>query len=134
MACKTISLATTQAHWNDTIYIDGTDTSRDPYPCSSMTPYLGGIYVNRSLTLEWFDKDEVFLKCSSQKQMVFDGRYVSGKVIIRLKGLTFINSYVTVQKCSLYIESCVFKDAVSFPNATATINLSRLKSANFLWQ
>ena len=87
-----------------------------------MTSYLGGIYVNRSLTLERFGKDDVFLKCSSQKQMIFDGRYVSGKVIIRLKGLNFINSYVTVQKCSLYIETCVFKDAVSFANATAIIN------------
>ena len=122
MACKTIALATTQAHWNDTICIDGTETSRDPYPCSSMTSYPGGIYVNRSLTLTRFGKDEVFLKCSYQKQMIFDGRYVSGKVIILFKGLTFINSHVTVQKCSLYIESCVFKDPVSFPNATTIIS------------
>ena len=122
MACKTIALATTHAHWNDTIYIDGTETSRDPYPCSTMTSYPGGIYVSGSLILESFGKDEVFLKCSSQKQTIFDGRYVSGKVLIRLKGLTFINSYVTVQKCSLYIERCVFKDTDSFPNATAIIN------------
>ena len=123
MACKTIALAITQAHWNDTIYIDGTETSRDPYPCSSVTSYPGELYVNRSLTLERFGKDEVFLKCSSQKQMTFDGRYVTDKVIIRFKGLTFIHSHVTVQKCSLYMESCVFKDAVSFTNATAIINV-----------
>ena len=132
MACKTIALATTQAHWNDTIYIDGNGTLRDPYPCSSMTSYPGGIYVNRNLTLERFGKDEVFLKCSSQKQMIFDGRCVSGKVIIRLKGLTFINSYVTVQKCSLYIESCVFKDAVSFPNTAAIINFESFEERCFL--
>ena len=132
MACKTIALATTQAHWNDTIHIDGTETLRDPYPCSSMTSYPGGTYVNGSVTLERFGKDEVFLKCSSQKQMIFDGRYVSGKVIIRLKGLTFINSYVTVQKCSLYIESCDFKDAVSFPNSTAIINFESFEERFFL--
>ena len=128
MACKTIALAITQANWNDTIHIDGTETLRDPYPCLSMTQY----YVNSSLTLERFGKDEVFLKCSSQKQMIFDGRFVSGKVIIRLKGLTFINSYVTVQKCSLYIESCVFKDAVSFPNATAIISFESFEERLFL--
>ena len=132
MACKTIALAITQAHWNDTIHIDGTETLRDPYPCSSMTSYPKGIYVNRSLTLERFGEDEVFLKCSSQKQMIFDGRYVSGKVIIRLKGLTFINSYVTVQKCTFYIESCVFKNAVSFPNATAIINFESFEERFFL--
>ena len=132
MACKTIALATTQAHWNDTISIDGTETLRDPYPCSSMTTYPWGIYVNRTLTLERFGKDEVFLKCSSQKQMIFDCRYVSGKVIIRLKGLTFINSHVTVQKCSLYIERCVFKDTDSFPNATAIINFESFEERFFL--
>ena len=132
MACNTIALATAQAHWNDTIYIDGTETLRDPYPCSSITSYPGGIYVNRSLTLERFGKDEVFIKCSSQKQMIFDGRYVARKVIIRLKGLTFIKSYVTVQKCSLYIENCVFKDAVSFPNATAIINFESFEERFFL--
>ena len=121
-ACKTIALAITQAQWNDTIYIDGTETARDPYPCSSVTSYLEGIYVNISLSFERFGKDEVFLSCSSKRQMSFDCRNTSKEVLIRLKGLTFMNSQITVQKCSLYVESCLFRDAIPFPNTSAVVN------------
>ena len=121
-ACKTIALATTQAQWDDTIYVDGTETSRDPYPCSSLTSYPEGIYVNKSLSFERFGKDEVVLKCSSTRKMLFDGRNVTEKVVIRFIGLTFLNSHVTVRKCSLYVENCLFKDAISFPNVTAVVN------------
>lgn len=119
-ACKTIALATAQAQWNDTIYIDGTKTSRDPYPCSPMTSDPGGIYVNKSLSLKRFGNADVFVKCSSQ--MCFDGSNVSETVIIHLEGLTFLNSSVTVRRCSLYVNSCLFRDAMSFPNATAVVN------------
>ena len=121
-ACKTIALAITQAQWNDTIYIDGTETSRDPYPCLPMTSYPEGVYVNTSLSIERFGKGEVFVSCSSKRQMRFDGRNISKKVLIRLKGLTFLNSHITVQKCLLYVERCLFKDAIPFPSATAVVN------------
>ena len=121
-ACKTIALATTQAQWDDTIYIDGTETSRDPYPCLSTTPHSEGIYVNKSLFFERFGNDEAILKCSSTRQMLCDGRNVTENVVIRFKGLIFFNSHVTVQNCSLYVENCLFKDAISFPNATAVVN------------
>ena len=49
-ACKTIGRAVTQAQWNDTICIDGTGTSRDPYPCSSGTSDPEQIYINMSLS------------------------------------------------------------------------------------
>ncbi|KAL9963042.1 hypothetical protein ACROYT_G032205 [Oculina patagonica] len=120
-ACKTIALATTQAQWNDTIYIDGTGTSRDPYPCSSLTSHPEGIYVDKSLFFERFGKDEAVLRCLSTRQMIFDGRNVTEKVVIRFMGLTIVNSHVTVRKCSLYVENCHFKDAISFPNATAVL-------------
>ena len=122
-ACKTITLATTQAQWNDTIYIDGTETSRDPYPCSSLTSHPEGIYVNKSLFFKRYGKDEAVLRCSSTRQMIFDGRNITERaVVIRLEGLTFVNSHVTVRKCSLYVENCLFKDAISFPNATAVVH------------
>ena len=131
-SCKTIAFATTQAQWNDTIYLDGTETSRDPYPCLTMKSYPGGIYVNKSLSFERFGEDEVFLKCSPTTQLRFDGRNVSGKVIIRFVGLTFLNSHVTVQKCSLYVEGCLFKDTVSFPNATAVVNIETFEEQCYL--
>ena len=120
-ACRTIAFATTQAQWNDTIRIDGTDTSRDPYPCSSMLSNQNGIFVDKSLSFKKFGNAEVYLKCSA-KQIMFDGRNASGTVSIRFMGLTLINSRIVVQECSLFVESCVFRDAISFPNATAVIN------------
>ena len=75
-ACRTIAFATTQAQWNDTIRIDGTDTSRDPYPCSSMVSNQNGIFVNKSLSFKKFGNAEVFLNCSA-KRIMFDGRNAS---------------------------------------------------------
>lgn len=121
-ACKTIALGIAQAQWNDTISIDGTETSRDPYPCLPMTSHTGGIYINRSLSLKQFGNAEVFLKCNSSRQIVFDGSNASETVVIELQGLIFFNSSVIAQRCSLYIRSCLFTHAVSFPNATAVVN------------
>lgn len=121
-ACKIVALATTQAQWNDTIYIDGFDTSRDPYLYSSVTTYPAGIYVNKSLTFTRFGTDEVLFECSSAKKIICDDRNAAEKVIIQLQGLTLMNSQVVVHKCSLYVESCIFKNVISFPKATAAID------------
>ena len=127
-ACKTIALATTQAQWNDTIYIDGIETSRDPYPCSSLTSHPEGINVNKSLFFKRYGIDEAVLRCLSTRPMIFDGRNVTERaVVIRLEGLTFFNSHVIVRKCSLYVENCLFKDAISFPSATAVVHFESLE-------
>lgn len=121
-ACKTIGRAVTQAQWNDTICIDGTGTSRDPYPCSSGTSDPEQIYINMSLSFERYGESEAILQCSSSRQMLFDGRNFIRNVVIRFSGLTFLNSHVTVQNCSLFVDSCHFKDAMSFPNATGVVH------------
>ena len=123
-----IGLAIAQAQWNDTIYIDGTDTSRDPYPCLPTTSHTGGLYVDKSLSLKRFGDAEVFLNCSSSRQIVFDGsNAVSETVIIQLTGLTLFNSSVTARNCSLYVNRCLFTNAIPFPNATAVVNFEALQ-------
>ena len=127
-ACKMIGLAIAQTQWNDTIYIDGTDTSRDPYPCLPTTSHTDGLYVNKSLSLKKFGDAEVFLNCSSSRQIVFDGsNAVSETVIIQLTGLTLFNSSVTARNCSLYVSRCLFTNAMPFPNAKAVVNFEALE-------
>ena len=127
-ACKMIGLATAKAQWNDTIYIDGTGTSRDPYPCLPTSSHTGGLYVNKSLSLKKFGDAEVFINCSSSRQIVFDGSSaVSEKVIIKLTGLTLFNSSVTARNCSLYVSRCLFTNATPFPNATAVVSFEALQ-------
>ena len=121
-ACKTIGRAVTQAQWNDTICIDGTGTSRDPYPCSSGTSDPEQIYINMSLSFERYGENEAILQCSSSRQMLFDGRNLTRNVVIRFSGLTVLNSHVTVQNCSSFVDSCHFKDAMTFPNATGVVH------------
>ena len=122
-ACKMIGLALVQAQWNDTIYIDGTDTSRDPYPCLPTTSHTAGLYVDKSLSLKRFGDAEVFINCSSSRQIVFDGsNAVSGTVIIQLTGLTLFNTSVTARNCSLHVNRCLFTNVMPFPNATAVVN------------
>ena len=102
-ACKFIALGIAHAQWNDTIYIDGTETSRDPYPCLPTTSQLDGIYVNKSLSLRRFGKDEVFIRCSSLRRITLDGRNTSDKVIIYLDGIAFIDSSIAARMSSLKI-------------------------------
>lgn len=78
--------------------------------------------INMSLSFERYGENEAILQCSSSRQMLFDGRNLTRNVVIRFSGLTFLNSHVTVQNCSLYVDSCHFKDAMSFPNATGVVH------------
>lgn len=107
-ACKFIALGIAHAQWNDTIYIDGTETSRDPYPCLPTTSQPDGIYVNKSLSLRRFGKVKVFIRCSSLRRITLDGRNTSDKVIIYLDGLAFIDSSIAARMSSLYVENCNF--------------------------
>ena len=102
-ACKFIALGIAHAQWNDTIYIDGTETSRDPYPCLPTTSQLDGIYVNKSLSLRRFGKDKVFIRCSSLRRITLDGRNTSDKMIIYLDGIAFIDSSIAARMSSLYV-------------------------------
>ena len=76
----------------------------------------------KAYLLKNLETPRYFLIKRKAKQIMFDGRNASGRVSIRFMGLTLINSRIVVQECSLFVENCVFKDAISFPNATAVIN------------
>ena len=121
-ACKFIALGIAHAQWNDTIYIDGTETSRDPYPCLPTTSQPDGIYVNKSLSLRRFSKVKVFIRCSSLRRITLDGRNTSDKVIIYLDGLAFIDSSIAARMSSLYVENCNFIGAKSLSNASAVVD------------
>lgn len=121
-ACKFIALGIAHAQWNDTIYIDGTETSRDPYPCLPTTSQLDGIYVNKSLSLRRFGKDKVFIRCSSLRRITLDGRNTSDKMIIYLDGIAFIDSSIAARMSSLYVENCNFIGAKSLSNASAVVD------------
>ncbi|CAH3190289.1 unnamed protein product, partial [Porites lobata] len=71
-----------------------------------------------SLSFEGYGENEAILQCSSSRQMLFDGRNLTRNVVIRFSGLTFLNSH----NCSLFVDSCHFKDAMSFPNATGVVH------------
>ena len=131
-ACRTIAFATTQAQWNDTIRIDGTDTSRDPYPCSSMVSNQNGIFVNKSLSFKKFGNAEVFLNCSA-KRIMFDGRNASGTVSIQFMGLHSL----TVVSLSRNVH-CLSKGAYSemlflFQTRRPSLTFSLLK-LNLSWR
>ncbi|XP_022806639.1 uncharacterized protein LOC111343718 [Stylophora pistillata] len=121
-ACKLIALGIAHAQWNDTISIDGTETSRDPYPCLPTTSQPDGIYVNKSLSLRRFGKAKVFIKCSSLRRIILDGSNTSDTVTIYLDGLTFIDSCIAVRMSTLNVVNCNFIDATSLSNAAAVVD------------
>ena len=111
--CKTIYQAATRAHDGDVINIDGSGTSRDPYPCESEEGLqLAGVVIRGYGTRAVIAcKNSSFRFSCDIKNDALSG--------VSLAGITFVNT-------SLYLVGCSLKMAeVNFVNSSVdTLSLS----------
>ncbi|CAH3151081.1 unnamed protein product, partial [Porites evermanni] len=70
--CKTIGRAVTLATDDDEIYLDGTNTGKNPYTCDSGTSHPG-IYINKSLSLIGFGNPLPRIRCPGGSFLAFNG-------------------------------------------------------------
>ena len=70
--CYTIGWAVTLATHDDVIYLDGTNTSKNPYRCDSGTLHTG-IYINTSLSLIGFGNPLPRIQCPGGSFLAFNG-------------------------------------------------------------
>ena len=105
--CKTIHQATAHAHNGDVINIDGSETSRDPYPCESEPGLqIAGVEIRSYAT-------QAFVACkNSTLRFSCDIRSNSSSGVSFIIGITFVNT-------TLYLEDCSLKlVGVSFVNSS----------------
>ena len=71
--CKSLADVLTVVDWDDKIYLDGTNTEKNPYACASMKSQLQGISLNVSLSLIG-QNGPAYLSCPSG--IFFIGRFL----------------------------------------------------------
>ena len=92
----------------DIINIDGTGTSRDPYPCQSEK----GLNLT-GLVLRSY-KSRAFISCRTNGFQFFCGMASRGVI---LKEITFVNTSIHLCECSLNVVACSFMNS-SVPTLT----------------
>ena len=106
--CKTIQQVTVHACDGDIINIDGTGTSRDPYPCQNEKGLdLAGL-VLRSYN------SRAFISCRTNGFRFFCGMASRG---VFLEEITFVNTSIHLFECSLNAVACSFINS-SVPTLT----------------
>ena len=108
LPCKTIQQVTVHARDGDIINIDGTGTSRDPYPCRNEKGLdLTGV-VLRSY------KSRPLISCRTNGLRFFCGIASRG---VFLEEITFVNTSIHLFECSLNVVACSFINS-SVPTLT----------------
>ena len=108
--CNTIRWAVTLATYDDLIYLDGTNTSKNPYTCDSGTSHPG-IYINKSLSLIGFGDPLPRIRCSGGSFLAFNGSVDAlHEIRANISGIIFGGSFLTFLESSAYIQNCKFND------------------------
>ena len=98
--CKTIQQVTVHACDGDIINIDGTGTSRDPYPCRDEKGLdLAGLGL-RSY------KSRPVVSCRTNGLRFFCD--IASRGVVSLEEITFVNTSIHLFECSLNMTACSF--------------------------
>ena len=109
--CNTIRWAVTLATDDDEIYLDGTNTGKNPYACYSGTSHPG-IYINKSLSLIGFGNPLPRIRCSVGSFLAFKGSVDAlHEIRANISGIIFSGSSLTFLESSAYIQNCKFNDS-----------------------
>ena len=109
--CNTIGWAVTLATDDDEIYLDGTNTGKNPYTCHSGTSHPG-IYINKSLSLIGFGNPLPRIRCSGRSLLAFNGSVDAlHEIRANILGIIFSGSSLTFLESSAYIQNCKFNDS-----------------------
>ena len=102
LPCKTIQQVIAHASDGDVINIDGTRTSRDPYPCENWTELdLAGLAIRSYNT-------RAFLSCKTEGLRVLCNSRKRAFGGVSVDQITFVNTSLHLSDCSLKLNDCSF--------------------------
>ena len=118
----------------DRIYLDGTNTLKDPYTCQSGNSLRPGIYINKRLSLIGYGPIPPRIRCAEGNNMTFDGSNNAQQINFTLSGLYLNESSVYFQDSSVNIDSCTFegsKRGVQFLIRTRLVSSIQITNSTF---
>ncbi|KAL9965741.1 hypothetical protein ACROYT_G029583 [Oculina patagonica] len=124
--CKTIHQVTSRAHEGDVINIDGAGTSRDPYPCESINS-TGEKELKTASVVMRSNNSRAFIACKNNSFRFSCDTSVNASYGVSLRGITFVNTALHLDECSLKMTDCSF---VNGSSGAVSLNFSQNSAGN----
>lgn len=107
LPCRTISHAMYKASTGSVIYLDGTNTTLDPFKCQPLTSRHRGIYVDKNISFVGI-RSRAHIVCDADQNWIVNGTNGSSPLNINLTGLVFVNSRLHFIETSVAVKQCLF--------------------------
>ena len=107
--CRSISYGIQQLSTGLYIYLDGTDTSKSPYPCQASDPRYPGIVLTKSASFLSI-KSRAHISCLHSNPWLADGTKRKHGIRINFTGLAFLNTPVRLSDAFVTVHDTVFAE------------------------
>ena len=105
--CRTISYGIQQLSGELYIFLDGTNTLKNPYTCQALDPGHPGIYVNKSVSFVSI-KSRAYILCLHGNAWLVNGTEHKHGLRINFSGLAFLNTSVRLSDAFVAVDDTVF--------------------------
>ena len=122
--CRTISYGIQQLSTWLYIYVDGTDTLKNPYACEALDPGHPGILLTKSASFVSI-KSRAHISCLHGNPWLADGTQRKHGIRISFTGLAFLNTSVRLFDAAVAVDDTVFAKTKSVSLAIQVRNLPR---------
>ena len=107
--CRTISYAIQQLSTGLYIYINGTDTLKNPYTCGALDPGKIGIYLKKSVSFVSINS-RAYISCRHGNSWLVYGTENKGGVRISFSGLAFVNTSLYLFDAYVVVNDTLFME------------------------
>ena len=105
--CRTISYGIQQLSTGLYIYLDGTNTLNNPYPCKPVPPGYPGIILTKSVSFVSV-KSRAHISCRHGNIWSANGSFQKHGIWIGFSGLTFLNTPIRALDAFVTVNDTVF--------------------------
>ena len=133
--CRNIWRAVGLASRGDRIYLDGTNTGKNPYTCQSGFSQHSGININKSLSLIGFGPIPSQIRCSEGTSLKFNGSQNVSKMEVTLSRLLLKETFVYFQDFSAKIDGCKFegsRQGLQFVISNKNLSIIQITNSSFV--
>ena len=109
--CRTISYGIQQLSTEQYIYLDGTDTLKNPYACEAVYTGYSGILLTKSVSFIRI-KSRAHISCLNGKHWLVNGTTHKHGIRISFSGLAFLNTSIRLFDALLAVDNTVFAGTI----------------------
>ena len=109
--CKTIWHAVNVASRDDSIYLNGINTDKNPYTCQPEASAYSGIFIDKALSLIGYGNQLAWIQCSGGNSLTFNGTSASQRMRTKISNIGFKGGAMKFLDSSAHIENATFEDS-----------------------